>query len=358
MLCKNTPADISEYERFVENHPNGGFMQSISWARTKAAWRWEAIVVKDGLGSVAGTMLILIRPILGGLFSLLYAPRGPVCDYADEGTLRRLFDEAKRLAAVHRGILFLVDPCISENDTAAIGAFLKMGLVRKKAGANTGTVQTRHNYLLPLSGWTEEALLKSFRPKCRYNIGLAKRKGVVCLRGGAELISPFYTLLKETAKRDNFFIRDQDYFEDLCRNFGAHLSVFICYCDGIPLSAAILMVSAKVGTYLYGASSSKDRACMPANLMQWEMIRHALKEDCRCYDFGGVSFYDRPEHPSFGVYRFKTGFQGELVHYAGDFEIRFRPLCALIYDTARRARNGACNMLKSIRRTIKGDEYR
>ena len=58
---------------------------------------------------------------------------------------------------------------------------------------------------------------------------------------------------------------------------------------------------------------------MPNYLMQWEMIRWAVESGCHTYDFGGVPHWYDPDHPNNGVYRFKTGFNGRLEVYAGEF---------------------------------------
>ena len=58
---------------------------------------------------------------------------------------------------------------------------------------------------------------------------------------------------------------------------------------------------------------------MPNYLMQWEMIRWAAQSGCDVYDFQGVPYWYDSTHPNYGVYRFKTGFNGRLAIYAGEF---------------------------------------
>lgn len=40
-------ANAAEYERFVEAHENGLFMQSLAWANVKANWENEAVISRD-----------------------------------------------------------------------------------------------------------------------------------------------------------------------------------------------------------------------------------------------------------------------------------------------------------------------
>ncbi len=44
-----------------------------------------------------------------------------------------------------------------------------------------------------------------------------------------------------------------------------------------------------------------------------------MESGCHTYDFGGVPHWYDPDHPNNGVYRFKTGFNGRLEVYAGEF---------------------------------------
>ena len=64
---------------------------------------------------------------------------------------------------------------------------------------------------------------------------------------------------------------------------------------------------------------------MPNHLMQWTMIQWALENNNFIYDFQGIPFYTDETHPNYGVYKFKKGFNGEVVTYAGEFYYTFSP---------------------------------
>ena len=78
--------------------------------------------------------------------------------------------------------------------------------------------------------------------------------------------------------------------------------------------------------YLYGASSNNYRNLMPNYLLQWRMIEWAIENNCRIYDFRGISGDLSENNPLFGLYRFKKGFGGELVEFAGEFEYNMKPV--------------------------------
>ena len=73
--------------------------------------------------------------------------------------------------------------------------------------------------------------------------------------------------------------------------------------------------------YVQSASTAKQRNIMPNYLMQWSMISWAIDSGCHIYDFMGVPHFDDESHPNFGVYRFKKGFNGTAVTYAGEFDL-------------------------------------
>ena len=181
------------------------------------------------------------------------------------------------------------------------------------------TIQCRNNYVLDIGGRTEEELLGSFKSKCRYNIRLAKRRGVTCKVYGRERLADFCRLMEETKDRDGFDMRTEGYFARMMNSLGEHCRLYLCEYQGQALSGAICVQYGGRTTYLYGASTSVHREVMPNYLMQWEMIRWAVESGCHTYDFGGVPHWYDPDHPNNGVYRFKTGFNGRLEVYAGEF---------------------------------------
>ncbi len=170
---------------------------------------------------------------------------------------------------------------------------------------------------------SESEILKQMKPKTRYNIHLAERKGVQVYRAGVDKISTWYNLYKETALRNGLFVSNIEYFmsvllTDATRTSSpAKVELLIAEHDGEPLAAMFLVLSEQRGTYLYGASSCNKRNYMPTYLLQWEAIKMAKEYGCTEYDMFGVSPGPDQSHPMYGLYQFKTGFGGELFHHLG-----------------------------------------
>ena len=56
------------------------------------------------------------------------------------------------------------------------------------------------------------------------------------------------------------------------------------------------------------------------------MIRWAIRSGCRIYDFRGVSGNTDKSDPLYGLYRFKKGFGGNQVEFAGEADLAIKPV--------------------------------
>ena len=331
----------NEYEEFVKGHRNGGFCQSICWAKLKNTWGHEVVVSRDREGKIKGGMLILIKKAPLG-YSMLYSPHGPVCDFDDMETLDDLKKGVYAVSKKHKGFLFKCDPYIREEEENYIQSFLSLGFSHKRHAEEFDTIQRRFVYILPdIQGKTEDEVINSFSQKTRYNIRVAMRKGVECRVCGKEGLDDYMRISAITAKRDNFDDRPKEYLERMIDSFEGQIRVYLCYYNGKAISGAICSQYAGKTSYIFGASDNEYRNVMPNYLMQWEMIKWALEGNCYIYDFLGIPVNCDENSPMYGVYRFKKGFNGEVVGYAGEFDL-----------VLNRAVNSAFNLAMSTKKFI------
>jgi|LSQX01.3.fsa_nt_gb peptidoglycan pentaglycine glycine transferase (the first glycine) len=324
-----------EYEAFIQNHPLGGFTQSLMWCKVKSGWKHEVIIIRDDRQKIVASMLVLIKSVPIFKASMLYSPRGPVCDLGDKAVLSRLMDGVKLLAKRHHAYLFKCDPFILSSDNEGIKSMEHVGLVLQPDPDET-SIQCRSNYILDIRNKTAEEIFEAFHKKWRYNIRLSERKDVVCewfdKNTVGDRMDDFYNLMQQTGNRDGFYIRSKDYFLNLLNNLGPHCRLYLCYYQGRAISGAIAIQYAGKTCYVYGASSNTDRNVMPNHLMQWNMIKWAVENGDYIYDFQGIPHYDDENHPNYGVYQFKKGFNGEVVVFAGEFDYVLSPFMKKIID--------------------------
>ncbi len=332
IINKNDQKMLDEYEEFAKNHVNGVFMQSLRWPKVKENWGWDAVISRDKDGKIQGTCLVLIKkiPVLGCTF--LYAPHGPVCDYRDRAVMDDLFEGVKQLAKKYKSYEFMWDPCFEEKDEDITKLICDMGFSHIENAPELSTIQPRNNYMLRnIAGKTQDEVMATFKSDWRNRIRKAPRKGVVCRACGKEALDDFYPIMQATGIRDGFSIRSKEYFAKMLDGLGEeHCRLFMCYLeeegqDPIPLSGACTTQYAGKTCYVYGASANHHRNTYPNYLMQWTMICWALDNNGFIYDFQGIPFYNDETHPNYGVYKFKKGFNGEVVTYAGEFFYCFSP---------------------------------
>ena len=161
------PEQYEEYEAFCQSHPRGGFTQSTRWFQVKNNWKGEVVVVRDGDKKIAAGCAVLIQklPVLGA--SLLYAPRGPVCDLNDRLLLEELKSGLDQLAKRHKAYQLKWDPEVLSSDTSTARTMKEMGFTLFAGPEGFETIQARFNYHLFLNGRTEEELFKNLRSEER-----------------------------------------------------------------------------------------------------------------------------------------------------------------------------------------------
>ena len=188
---------------------------------------------------------------------------------------------------------------------------------------------------------SEEEILARMKPKTRYNIGLALRKGVVVERAGTDMLPAFHDMYCRTARRNGF--RPCEYrqllalFQVRAENPGRPEILFLMARRGQDLLAgAIVAVSGCTASFLYGASSDTHKNLMAPYAMHWTAMRWARQRGCTAYDMGAVSPGWDEAHRFHGLYRFKTGFGGQIELRSGSWDY---PLDQSKYQVFRNAEN-------------------
>ena len=327
-----------EYTEFLESHERCNFQQSLEWGKVKTNWIKEVVLAEDENHKIIGSICVWIRkmPIFG---NMMYASRGPVCDIHNEDVLKQLTEGVRELGKKYNAFVFRMEPDIKKNDKEFREIVEKIGYkVKDDAKDFKDEIQPRFVFRLDIKGKTEDEILAGCHQKTRYNIRLAKRKGVEIREGNREDLKDFHKIMIETGSRDGFIIRSLEYFEKMYDELAPkHMKVLMAYYEGKPISGIIPIMYGNKTWYLYGASSNEHRNLMPNYLLQWEMIRQAIQNGCDVYDFRGVSGVVDESHPQYGLYRFKKGFGAEFTEFIGEVYLPFKPLTYKLYKFAEKS---------------------
>lgn len=354
----------NQWNYFLSQLPNPHFLQSYEWGQVKAKYGWvpyyvvwgengEFHITQDSshlssfLFPIIASALILKRTVsLRGLVkaSVLYAPKGPLLDWANESLRTRVLNDLQSFAKEQKAIFLKIDPDVelgrgvpgSEGDVIdKNGQAVMAELKRKGWSYASDQIQFRNTVLIDLSV-TEEEMLARMKPKTRYNTRLAEKKGVTIREGGVDDLSALYKMYAETSVRDGFVIRDEEYYLTVWKLFmqaGQPMTIpLIAEVDGEAVAAIFLFIFGELAYYVYGMSRNAHREKMPTYLLQWEAMRIAKSKGCRKYDLWGAPEVFDESDSMWGVYRFKEGLGGEVVRTLGAYDFAPNKILYMLYS--------------------------
>jgi lipid II:glycine glycyltransferase (peptidoglycan interpeptide bridge formation enzyme) len=330
------------------------FLQSALWGEFKSRFGWKAAAfVIEWTGCGERPLLALSRRLAPGL-SFAYVPWGPElpADFPADAapriaSLAELACGLRRFLPRNTAFIRFDPPWFA----AAADAAPPLGAPFKRAAAD---IQPPDTALVDVTPPLPE-ILAAMKPKWRYNIGLAEKRGVAVQQPDERGLDVFYRLLAETAERDGIAIHGLEYYRTLfevCREQAAGVAagmadgalnaaeprLYTAEHEGDALAAIVVLFRGKHATYLYGASSNVKRNLMAPYALQWRAIQDAKAAGCAVYDLFGIPPTDAPDHPMAGLYRFKTGFGGKIIHRPGSWDYAYRPLACALFSAAERLR--------------------
>ena len=323
------------WEAFVDGRPDGGFLQSWRWGALKSRYGWRAIRLglPRGDGSLAAGAQVLIRtrrPWPGGpRVGLAYVPRGPLADTGDEAAV--VARAAIEVGREHGASFLRIEP----PSAVAADALLSRGF--RPSGQ---FVQIPRTAVIDLER-PESDILAGFKPKMRYNIRLAGRRGVeVSVAGDDADFEAFVDLMGVTASRERFAIHHPSYYRDVWQTFRPeHGALLIARHQGTPLAALMVVGAGRTAAYVFGGSSNQYRNLMAPHALQWAAMQWARGHGYTRYDLWGMADPDDPSDAMAGVHRFKLGFNPDLVTYPGAFDLPLQPARAWLLTRAVRLRD-------------------
>ena len=328
--------DKKQLNDFAGDREHAQFLQSWQWGEFQkevSGIIWRIGVVEDGGQLVASAKLVKKQLPMGR--SYFYCGRGPIINFQfsifnfqlnqeeknkkQKEILNFLFGEIEKIAK-QEGTMFLrFEPKFKIQNS-------KFKIIQ------TIDVQPSKTLLLDLTK-SEEELLKNMRPKTRYNIRLAEKKGVKIVEAGANRFEEFWQLLTFTGDRDEFNLHGRSYYQAMLKLDGDFIKLWFAEYQCKPLAGNLVVFFGDTATYIHGGSSNESRELMAPYALQWHNIKLAKQLGYKYYDFHGV---DEVKWP--GVTRFKMGFGGQVINYPGTFDLVYDAGWYNIYKMVRKVR--------------------
>lgn len=183
---------------------------------------------------------------------------------------------------------------------------------------------------------SKEEILSQMHAKGRYNCKVAQKNNLKISTKWS--LEDFYKLLEKTAKRDNFFINNKKYYQELFENIPSkQIHFYGIYKDSNLIAASIVIDHANTAYYFYGASDHDYRNLMAPYLIQHKAIFEAQKRGMQFYDFLGISPYS--PHPLDKVSEFKRKFGGKIIHFKANKLTIFKPGIFFILMLRKKIKN-------------------
>jgi peptidoglycan pentaglycine glycine transferase (the first glycine) len=327
----------SQWNEFIQKNSPESFLQSFEWGEFQKATGKNVFrfVVSEDENIRLLSQVVEHKLPLGLCY--WYIPRGPVIgseiSKEKKSDILEFFTDNLKATAEKSGAIFVrMDPALAK-DKQEILEKLKLKLI-------SGSVQPKDTLVIDLSK-DEEQLLAGMKQKTRYNIRLAEKKGVEISfeRFDEKSFEEFWKLTRETSERDGIVLHKRDYYFKMLETLSDErdsLRCRLCFArfDSKVIAANIVLYFGEYCVYLHGASSNSFRNLMAPYLLQWRQILEAKKLGCISYDFWGITLDG--ENPKWaGITRFKKGFGGREISYAGVYDL---PVNGIVYNLYLRFR--------------------
>jgi peptidoglycan pentaglycine glycine transferase (the first glycine) len=300
--------DSTRWNTALAALPYRHVLHTWEWGQFKSRWGWTPRYFLHEEGTAAA--LVLRRTFSPLRLNILYVPKGPALDYTNAVLVDQVLNDLIAVAKRDRAIFIKIDPDLSQS----------AGSILLDRGWRTSAeqIQFRNTMLIDLTRG-EDGLLAAMKPKTRYNVRLAQKKGVAIRSGDLADLDLLYRLYAETAQRDGFIIRPIDYYRDAWGSFiqSGLAHPLIAIVAGQAVAGLILFHFADRAWYMYGMSGQLHREKMPNHLLQWEAMRWARAQGCAVYDLWGAPDELDESDSLWGVYKFKEGLGAEFAPHAG-----------------------------------------
>ena len=356
---------------FVQKHPLASIHQTPKWARFQSNintrdkyWIIAIYERKNNKQHIVGGTLLIKHKLPNKKFCWLYSPRGPLLSYDKPKHARAqmefLLKAMKKIAKEENAIFYRIDPLLQHS----LHQKVKFPGFRKTHNGFQPNTTLAIDLTKP-----EQEILKQMKPKGRYNIHLAEKKGIEIvevkppnLKNSVQSAQTFYrqikayfNILQETQTRDKFYGHSLNHYKSMLEklsekniNKGFARMYLAKYTPEKSktkyIAGAIITYHKDTAIYYYGASSNRYRNVMAPYLVQWHAIKEAKKQGCKEYDFLGIAPptddhpQGHPSHPWRGVSQFKHKFGGEVIHYYLPQEYSFKPFLHWAYNILKALR--------------------
>ena len=371
-----TELSEKEFKEFTDKSNEQSFFQTINMYNRYKENNYETYLVgvKENNKVLAASLVVSLYQKYGYKIFNIY--KGYILDYNDKKLIDFMTINIKKFLKSKKGLILYIDPNIvsvsrdnefnitNETNNLEIKDYL-CSLGYKYIGEYE---QVKWTYVLDLENKTEDEIFKNFKSNHRNIINKAINKYNVEIRKlSYEELPLFRKITSYSANKQGFKDKSLKYYQDMFKHFKdevIYLGSFInpkkilenlnneliklkekynktnnanrkkvykididnlekeikevkeLPQEEIMISASMFMLYGREVVYLFSGSLDAYQKFGGSYLMQWYIIKYALNNGYKRYNFYGIK-----NNKSDGVYKFKHGFNGNVEELLGTFAL-------------------------------------
>lgn len=382
--------DAKEYQSLVTKYGNYSFTHLLEWGKFRSEaldWNFECLGAYQNQ-ELIGCGLIQYKKAKLTKFKIAYCSGGYILknindqEDFDNGLTKYLKSQSCFLLKIDPYNGSLMTSGENQEITSLVKRYSQLGYKHLGFYNQFEGMQPRHTIRIDTSQ-EKLAVLKAMTKHTQRNIKTAhKFKCLEVVECDSNSLHDFHDLLVETSLRDKFGVRDYSYFETMLQTVGSKLRITLAKVDlkallaeleanasnlqkqlkkaksenqlksieqqfkanqerldevtelcnqgkeSIYLAANLSIKSENRCWYLYGASSNSLRFMRAVYLLMDDMVDYCQDNHIEYYDLYGVSGVFDKDHPDYGLFQFKSGFNGQVIEFPGEFD---KPLIYPLY---------------------------
>ena len=268
------------------------------------------------------------------LGNYLFCPYGPTLKHSQNAdsvstSLSLALQALRQLAQEQQAFFVRVEPTIPlDNQLLQTKAFTALGLKK------TRDLEPAHTWVIDLTQ-DETTILHQMRSSnVQYWRSHSKKGMTIRTSQNPNDVTILTSLLRGIANKDHFTPQAETH---LHRQIEAGFAtLYFADYQGEILAAALVYDDATTRFYAHAATSDKERKLAAGTVLLVQMILDAKNRGAKTFDFWGVTTSEDPKHPWYGFSKYKRSFGGELVTYAGTWDLPLNSLRYQLYKIVRR----------------------
>ena len=347
--------------------------------------------LKDKEKIVAASLLYESNKFLGK--KIFVALKGYLIDYQNAELLKIFTTKLLEFIKRNNGFQLVIDPYIIEvqrdingnivnggqNNYQVIENLKHLGFIKSKCDT-----QVKYNFCLNLNK-SEDEIFSDFKATTRNIINKAIREGVEIVNLKKEDLNQFKEITADTCKRRDFTDKTIEYYQSMYDCFKdlvvfklarLNVSKYLEYLNAVKkdyqekydkiksnnkkkenylfeinniekkiekikclpikdgyvnLSAAMFILYGDETIYLFSGSYDNLNEFGGQYLIQWDIIKYAIKNGYKRHNFFGIYNFTDPKNKEYGIYLFKKGFNGYVEELLGEYYICTNSLTSKLY---------------------------